>query len=109
MNEIAEKILSVLVSAVASGVVSGVAVWFKMRRKKDDAVADGVQCLLREKIIEKHAKYVEEKHYCPIYAKESIRKAYNAYHALGGNDVATALYKELMTLHTEPPEKGGVL
>ena len=109
MNEIVEKILSVLVSAVASGVVSGVAVWFKMRRKKDDAVADGVQCLLREKIIEKHAKYVEEKHYCPIYAKESIRKAYNAYHALGGNDVATALYKELMDLHTEPPEKGGAL
>ena len=106
MNEIAEKILSVLVSAVASGVVSGVAVWFRMRKKKDSAVADGVQCLLREKIIEKHAKYVEEKHYCPIYAKESIRKAYNAYHALGGNDVATALYKELMALHTEPPAKG---
>ena len=62
MDEIAEKILSVIVSAAASGVISGVAVWFKMRRKKDDAVADGVQCLLREKIIEKHAKYVEEKH-----------------------------------------------
>ena len=106
MDAIAEKILSVLVSAVASGVVSGAAVWFRMRKKKDSAVADGVQCLLREKIIEKHAKYVEEKHYCPIYAKESIRKAYNAYHALGGNDVATALYKELMALHTEPPAKG---
>ena len=106
MNEIASKIISVILSAVASGVVSGVAVWFRMRKKKDNAVADGVQCLLREKIIEKHAKYVEEKHYCPIYAKESIRKAYNAYHALGGNDVATALYKELMALHTEPPAKG---
>lgn len=109
MDEIISKILGIILSAAASGVVSGVAVWFKMRRKKDDAVADGVQCLLREKIIEKHTKYVEEKHYCPIYAKESIRKAYNAYHALGGNDVATALYKELMALHTEPPEKGGAL
>ena len=39
-------------------------------------------------------------------AKESIRKAYNAYHASGANDVATALYKELMNLHTEPPAKG---
>ena len=106
MTEIAAKLISVILSAVASGVISGVAVWFKMRKKKDDAVADGVQCLLREKIIEKHAKYVEEKHYCPVYAKESIRKAYRAYHALGGNDVATALYKELMALHTEPPEKG---
>ena len=105
MNEIAEKILSAIVSAAASGVISGVAVWLRMRKKKDSAVADGVQCLLREKIIEKHAKYVEEKHYCPIYAKESLRKAYAAYHALGGNDVATALYKEVMALHTEPSEK----
>lgn len=107
MNEITSKIIGVILSAVASGVLSGVTVWLKMRKKKDNAVADGVQCLLREKIIEKHAKYVEEKHYCPVYAKESIRKAYDAYHALGGNDVATALYKELMALHTEPPEKGG--
>lgn len=105
MNEIASKIISVILSAVASGVVSGVAVWFKMRKKKDSAVADGVQCLLREKIIEKHAKYVEEKHYCPVYAKESLRKAYAAYHALGGNDVATSLYHEVMALHTEPPEE----
>ena len=104
--EILMKIIGVILSAAASGVISGVAVWLRMRKKKDSAVADGVQCLLREKIIEKHAKYVEEKHYCPIYAKESIRKAYNAYHALGGNDVATALYKELMALHTEPPAKG---
>lgn len=109
MTEIAAKLISVILSAVASGVISGVAVWFKMRKKKDDAVADGVQCLLREKIIEKHAKYVEEKHYCPVYAKESIRKAYRAYHALGGNDVATALYKEVMALHTEPSETGGHL
>lgn len=107
MNEITSKIIGVILSAVASGVLSGVTVWLKMRKKKDDAVADGVQCLLREKIIEKHAKYVEEKHYCPVYAKESIRKAYDAYHALGGNDVATSLYNELMALHTEPPEKGG--
>lgn len=107
MNEITSKIIGVILSAVASGVLSGVTVWLKMRKKKDNAVADGVQCLLREKIIEKHAKYVEEKHYCPVYAKESIRKAYDAYHALGGNDVATSLYNELMALHTEPPEKGG--
>lgn len=103
------KIISVIVSAAVSATLSGMTVWYRMRKKKDSAIADGVQCLLREKIIEKHAKYVEEKHFCPIYAKESLRKAYDAYHALGGNDVATALYKEVMALHTEPPENGGVL
>ena len=102
--EILMKILSVILSAVASGAISGVAVWLRMRKKKDSAVADGVQCLLREKIIEKHAKYVEEKHYCPIYAKESLKNVYAAYHNLGGNDVATALYEKLLEMPTEERE-----
>lgn len=101
---ILEIVLRWFIPAVLGGITSGVCVWAKMRKKRDCAIADGVQCLLREKIIEKHAKYVEEKHYCPVYAKESLRKAYDAYHALGGNDVATSLYKEVMALHTEPPE-----
>ena len=39
----------------------------------------------------------------PIYGKEALRRAYNAYHALGGNDVATRLYDEVMDLPTEDP------
>jgi len=58
---------------------------------------DGVQSLLRAEIIRANEKYSEQG-YCPYYAKESLTKAYNAYHALGGNDVATELYKQLMYL-----------
>ena len=100
-----QKIIGWLIPAVLSGVLSGVIVWAKMRRKKDNAVADGVQCLLRAEIIRNHDKYVE-RGFCPIYAKEALKRAYTAYHALGGNDVATALYKEVLQLPTEEKKKG---
>ena len=67
------------------------------------AIKNGLQCLLRAEIIRSHEKYKERGH-CPIYAKEALTMAYNAYHALKGNDVATALYKECLELPTEPPE-----
>lgn len=66
-------------------------------------IKNGLQCLLRVKIIETHDKYAERK-YCPIAVKESIVRLYKAYHALRGNDVATSLYNEIMSLPTEPPE-----
>ena len=65
------------------------------------AIKNGLQCLLRSEIIRSYDKYKEKK-FAPVYAKEALTKAYSAYHALGGNDVATALYNETMELPTEP-------
>ncbi len=70
-------------------------------QKKNKAVADGVQCLLRESIVSNYNKY-QERDFCPIYAKESIKKAYEAYHALDGNDVATQLYHTILKMPEEP-------
>ena len=67
------------------------------------SIKNGIQCLLRQKIIEYYDRY-SEKGYCPIYIKESLSMAYKAYHALGGNDVATELYKAVMELPTEKGE-----
>ena len=64
-------------------------------------IEDGLQCLLRAEIICAHDKYTELG-YCPIYAKESLHRAYTAYHNLGGNDIATALYNECLNLKDEP-------
>lgn len=71
----------------------------KRRKKTDDEhnIEDGLQCLLRAEIIRAHEKYTDMG-CCPIYAKESLRRAYTAYHNLGGNDIATALYKECLDL-----------
>ena len=68
---------------------------------EEDALCSGVQCLLRAEIIRSYEKY-NEKGYCPLYSKQALTTAYKAYHALGGNDVATDLYDRIMNM----PEKG---
>lgn len=65
--------------------------------EEEAAVSEGLQCLLRAEIIRSYEKYWE-KGFCPLYAKESITRAYNSYHALGGNDVATDLYDKIMDM-----------
>ena len=69
----------------------------RTRDSRAGNIEDGLQCLLRAEIIRSHDKYTE-RGYCPVYAKEALTRAYNAYHALGGNDVATALYNACMLL-----------
>lgn len=73
------------------------------QQKENKAVAEGVQSLLRESIVANYNKY-SDREYCPIYAKESIKKVYAAYHGLGGNDVATELYRKLLAMPEEPKE-----
>lgn len=76
----------------------------KLIAAKNDAIAEGVKSLLRESIVSNYNKY-QERGYCPIYAKESIKKVYEAYHDLGGNDVATKLYHTLLDMPEEPKEE----
>lgn len=76
----------------------------KTEQEKNKAIADGVQSLLRESIVENFNKYTD-RGYCPIYAKESIKKVYNSYHKLGGNDVATELYSKLLAMPEEKQEE----
>lgn len=87
---------------VCGGVISLAAAYVKARFRRDRAISDGVQCLLRAEIIACHERY-EADGRCPIYAKESLKRVYEAYHALGGNDIATALYEETLAL---PDKKG---
>ena len=46
-----------------------------------------------------------DRKYCPVYAKESLSRAYAAYHTLGGNDVATELYHQVIELPVGPPDE----
>lgn len=69
-------------------------------QQKNEAIAAGVQALLRESIVTNYNRY-SERGACPIYAKESLKKVYASYHDLGGNDVATQLYNKILAM----PEK----
>lgn len=72
----------------------------KEEQHKNRAIADGVRALLRENIIDNYHKYTE-RGWCPIYARESISRLYEAYANLEGNDVASGLYRQLMDLPTK--------
>ncbi|MGN0686664.1 MAG: hypothetical protein ACI4KA_00995 [Oscillospiraceae bacterium] len=72
----------------------------KRRDEISENTAMGLQCLLRAEIIRCHEKY-KEKGFCPVYAREALQREYTAYHNLGGNDVATDLYNDILALPTE--------
>lgn len=103
---IIETIIKWAVPFVCGGAVTWAVTYLKLRKRRDSALESGVQCLLRAEIIRNHDKYID-KGYCPIYAKEALKRAYAAYHNLGGNDVATQLYHQVMELPTDPPHEGG--
>ena len=100
----AEKILQTFLGWFVPFLCGGAVSFAVSMAIKLKAIKNGIQCLLRAEIIRCHDKYMERE-FCPIYAKEALSRAYKAYHALKGNDVATELFEEIMHLPTEPPEE----
>ena len=89
------------VLAVLSWLIKAMREQLAEEKKKNEAIAEGVQSLLRESIVNNYNRY-SDKGVCPIYAKESIKKVYRAYHNLGGNDVATELYNKVLKMKEAP-------
>lgn len=98
--------LFALLLAILAGAWKKVSDRLKLEHDKNEAVAEGVQALLRESIVSNYNRYLE-KGYCPIYAKESLKKVYHAYHNLKGNDVATSLYKKVLDMPEDVEKKEG--
>ena len=69
----------------------------KKLSEREKIIENGLQSLLRAEIIRSHEKYMDRE-YCPVYAREALTRIYESYHALGGNDVATDLYRQCMEL-----------
>ncbi len=101
-----EQFIKWLIPFLCGGVVSFLGMVVSRIRlgiKKQNAVELGLQSLLRAEIIRQYEKY-DEKQYCPLYAKEALKREYDSYHALGGNDIATSLFNKTMSLPNDPPE-----
>ena len=102
----AQYFIQWLVTFVGGALVSLFGALFtgwKKERRREKAVEDGVQSLLRAEIIRQYEKWID-RGYCPLYAKEALKREYEAYHQLGGNDVATRLYQEAMQLPSDAPK-----
>ncbi len=89
---------------VIGGLYRDMARRLKGEQEKSTAIAEGVRSLLRESIVQNYNKY-RGRERCPIYAKESVKRVYEAYHRLGGNDVATKLYNTLLEMPEETKEE----
>lgn len=102
--DILDKVVAWLIPAVCAGIVAWAARQIKTARRErdverahDNDVREGVQALLRDRIIWTHSHYSERGEY-PIYARENVEAMYRSYHALGGNGTITALVHEMEQL-----------
>lgn len=93
MDWIAKYWLEFLFGLVLSGLGFSIKfIWTKIK-----AFNNGLQALLRDKIVQSYYESME-KGYCPIYKFESINLMYQEYHRLGGNSFVTQLVNELKEL-----------
>jgi len=65
---------------------------------------EGMQAVLRDRISQSR-RYFVEKGYIPQYEYENFQAMYEAYHALGGNGMATKAYNDISALPFEPPQE----
>lgn len=68
---------------------------------KSDALALGVQALLRAQMIADYNNY-SEKGYAPIYARDNFENCWTQYENLGANGVMEGIHKKFMALPTLP-------
>lgn len=73
---------------------------FKEKAAEDEALKDGVQALLRDRIIQACDHY-NERESVSIHGLENIENMYKAYHALGGNGAVTKMVGEIRNLPTD--------
>ena len=68
---------------------------------KTDALALGVQALLRAQMIADYNHY-SEKGWAPIYARENFENVWRQYEALGANGVMDDIHNKFKALPTQP-------
>lgn len=83
---------------IALPIVLGYIVWLLKEGKGiRSANSEGTKCLLREKLIDYHDKYMEKK--CiPSYALRNWVEMFNAYKRLGGNGMIDGMDHEVRNL-----------
>lgn len=64
---------------------------------RNNAIQEAILCLLRDKLIHLHDRYVAEGH-IPSYAYENWCKMYKVYTALGGNGLIVGMNDDIMEL-----------
>lgn len=89
-----------------TAICGGLVVYIRGLHKKYRAMEEGIQALLRESIVDSY-RYYKGRGFCEPEERVALAKTYNAYHDLGGNDIATDLFNRVLKLPTEDTKEQG--
>lgn len=100
MNEIINVITSYLIPTILGGILGFISTKLKKNKKKDLAIEQGVQALLRNEIIRRYREF-ETKGEISIFDKENLEEMFEQYKNLGGNGTVKKMMDELLELKTK--------
>jgi hypothetical protein len=105
--DILKIVLSYLIPAVLGGMLGIISTKLKSNKEKDElskkkeqAIEEGVQALLRNELVRRYREY-ETKGEMTILDKENIEAMFKQYENLGGNGTVKHLMGELLSLPTK--------
>ena len=98
--DIVKIVLGYLIPTILGGLLGFVSTKLNKIKKKDQAIEDGVQALLRNELIRCYREY-QQKGEMTILDKENIEAMFIQYQNLGGNGTVKQLMTELLNSHTK--------
>ena len=100
MENIIQIVLSYLIPTLLGAGLGFISTKFKKNKKKDLAIEQGVQALLRNEIIRRYREF-ETKGEISILDKENLEEMFEQYKNLGGNGTVKKMMDELLNLKTK--------
>ena len=98
-----DKFLGQIFNALVGAIITLLWTMLRAKKRENDALKEGVQALLRDRIIQAYNHY-SDKGWIPIYAMESIEACYKSYEELGENGVIDNLMRQLRELPNHSTE-----
>lgn len=98
--EIIQIILGYLIPTILGGILGVILTQLKKSKKKDVAIEQGVQALLRNELIRRYREY-KSKGEMTILDRENIEEMFKQYKALNGNGTVKELMDELLDVPTK--------
>lgn len=95
-----QVIVNYMIPLILGAVIGAVSTKFKRNKKKEKAIEEGVQALLRNELVRRYREY-EIKGELSILDKENIEAMFKQYENLGGNGTVKHLMEELLHLPTK--------
>lgn len=98
--DILKIVLGYLIPTILGGLLGFLSTKLKGNRKKDKAIEEGVQALLRNELIRRYREY-QDKGSMTILDKENVEAMFKQYENLGGNGMVKQLMQELLSSQTK--------